>query len=984
MKHLRSGPRAPLFAYACLSAAIAAITSAPALAADSARRQVEEVIVTAERREASIQDTSISITAFTGEFLDDFGIRNQEDLQNFIPATTIQPYDATVRGVGRNFRALGGDPGVATYMNGVYSEDLLTATAATFFDVERVEVLRGPQGTLYGRNAVGGAINILYKQPTQEIEGEVKSIIGSFGTQEYYAALSGGLTDTLSARVTLAYRDRDGVIEEIGPNNRGEDLDGLGTKNGAIQFLWNPTDNLEFHIRQNVMDIDRPFGGANGGGLVVLSEDGTGARNTTNLVPGFRFIDQTQTANPLASDFFDASSPILQFTDPVTGAIREAQRARAGIDFVDADGFQNAAASLTGFNNTSPEDAALYNSCVFDGDIDGDDLCAATNGLNREEFKQKGTQFSASWEVNDRLELKYIFGYNDLIYERTTDDDNTGSLIHDRQFYVNHEADYKSHELQAFYDFNDDISITSGIFFYDATIDQRGDFYSSVGERRFIDAYPDQTALSAAAAAAIGAPALEGISASALAFGANPMVGLFSAKQSCTQSDNPAPSCQRNFAVNNLNEDLAAAGAGRNDNLQTSAWFGDPGGDESLNVNQGPNTQGSDLLYATQTKRDAFAAYSQGVWDINDTFTLTLGLRYAVDEVQAEENLFRYSETGGGPGGFLALYGGLPGLNLVNGGLVDNGDGTFTPTPLATNGGLPFALSVYRPYEREDKEWTWRANLDWDINEDAMMYFSATTGYRSGGYNLVFFSRTADYDPEELIAYEIGYKTRWLDDTLQINGSFYLYDYETIHTVGTEASTIGGTTTSVLEAPGARIYGAEGEVIWLATEALTLGGNFSYTPSEYDEDLFLSDPARAEVPESLFPDFEALTENINGNQVLQVPELKFTTYASYLFPLGANGQIEVFGNYSWVDEVFYSPFEREEDKADSYGRLDLRATWTSPEERWVISGFVNNVMDEIGVLQVLRTGEEEFYRLSAGTTVPRLYGLELTYSLGNR
>ena len=97
---------------------------APAsMAAESEGRQIEEVIVTAERRESTVQDTSISITAFTAEMLDNFGIRNQEDLQNFIPATTIQPYDATIRGVGRNFRALGGDPGVATYMNNVYSED---------------------------------------------------------------------------------------------------------------------------------------------------------------------------------------------------------------------------------------------------------------------------------------------------------------------------------------------------------------------------------------------------------------------------------------------------------------------------------------------------------------------------------------------------------------------------------------------------------------------------------------------------------------------------------------------------------------------------------------------------------------------------------------------------------------------------------------------------------------------------------------------
>ncbi len=70
----------------------------------AAERQIEEIVVTGERRESTVQDTSISITAFTSEMLDDFGIRNQSDLQNMIPATTIQPYDAAVRGVGRNFQ----------------------------------------------------------------------------------------------------------------------------------------------------------------------------------------------------------------------------------------------------------------------------------------------------------------------------------------------------------------------------------------------------------------------------------------------------------------------------------------------------------------------------------------------------------------------------------------------------------------------------------------------------------------------------------------------------------------------------------------------------------------------------------------------------------------------------------------------------------------------------------------------------------------
>lgn len=944
--------------------------------AQESSRQIEEITITAERKEASIQDTSISITAFTGDSMEDFGIRNQEDLQNFVPALTIQPYDATVRGVGRNFRALGGDPGVATYMNGVYSEDLLTATAATFWDVERIEVLRGPQGTLYGRNAVGGAINILYKEPTYESEWAVKSVLGNYNTQEYYGMASGGLIDdVLAARINFSRRDRDGVIDEIGPT---KDLDGLGTENVALQLKWNVSDNVEMNLRSNRMEIDRSFGGANGAGLVVTNEEGQGARNTTALIPGYRFIDPAQT-DGLANDYMVAGAQIYNFTDPQTGAIRQAQNNRAGVDFADFDGFQNAAASLDGFNVTTPETAALYNKCVFNGDIDGDDLCAATNGLNREEFDQHGTQMTLTWDVSDELQLVYIYGYNKLSYRRTTDDDNTASQFHDRQFYVNHEADYSSHEFQAFYDFSDTFSITSGIFFYEATIDQRGDFYSSLGEARMRNAYIDNSS-----SAAVG-----GLSASDLIGGGNPMATLFSAKESC-QVANPAPSCARNYSVENGNEELAAAGAGRNDNLYLSAWHGDDGTNSDLNVIHGPNTIGSDLLYATQTKRDAFAAYTQAVWDIDESFTLTMGIRYAEDEVTAEENLFRYSESD--VAGYVdALYGGVVGLNQVNGGLLTNEDGSLqlnsdgqpTATALATNGGVPFGLSVYRSFERTDKEWTGRLNLDWNINDDSMMYFSATSGYRSGGYNLVFFSRTPTYEPEELLAYEIGYKSQFLDNTVQLNASIYLYDYETIHTVGTEVSTLGGLTNSVLEAPGAEIKGIEAEVLWLASDSLTLGGNFSYTPSEYNEDMFISDPSRFDAPPTLFPEQADLNANINGNQVLQVPEGKATAWASYVFSLEGGSSLEIFGVYSWIDDVYYSPFETKSEMAPSYARTDVRATWRNSEGNMEIAAFVNNISDEVGKLQILRNDEQEGFRNSAGTTLPRMFGIEFKYSMGN-
>jgi outer membrane receptor protein involved in Fe transport len=962
--------------WAAACAVLALMPFSPTAFAEEQRagRQIEEVIVTAERREASIQDTSISITAFTGEMLDDFGIRNQEDLQNFIPATTIQPYDATIRGVGRNFRALGGDPGVATYMNGVYSEDLLTATAATFWDVERIEVLRGPQGTLYGRNAVGGAINILYKEPSHEFDYAVKGIVGNFGTAETYGMVNGSLIeDKLAARINFSIRDRDGVIEEIGP---GDDLDGLGTANVAAQFYFTPTDTLSMNLRYNEMSIDRSFGGANGGGLVILNEEDQPFRNTSAIVPGYRAIDQTNTdpANYGDNNWYDSTSPILDFIDPNTGAIVQAQPNRLGTDVAEFDGFRNAAASLDGFGVTTPETAARYNNCVFAGDIKGDEVCAATNGLNKERFDQEGIQFTTTWDASDSLQVKYIYGHNSLVYARTTDDDNTASMFQDRQFYVNHEATYSSHELQVFYDFNESMSVTSGIFFYEAEIDQRGDFYSSVGEDRFINPYNDTTGLDqlvmSLLPSVIGAGTYNG-----------QLPTLHSSRALCQDPATRLPQCAVNYASRN-------PAPAQNNNLHIGVWEGDSGQNGDLNVSHGPNTLGSDLLYHTETKRDAFAIYTQGVWDINEDFTLTMGIRYAEDEVDAQENLWRYGEVAPG---FLPAFGlTMFDYNLANGGVVvdPTAPGGYRGTESAVNGGFPAALSVYRAFNRTDTKTTGRINLDWNVTDSTLLYLSATSGYRSGGNNLVFFSATPDYDPEELLAYELGYKMQLFDRALQLNGSFYYYDYESIHTVATEvtpplvAGGAPGTTTSVLPAPGAEIYGIEAEALWLASDNLTLGGNFSFTPSEYTEDLFIQDPAEVKTPESLFPDVNALTQNIKGNQILQVPELKYTVWGSYAFPMGNGSRLELLGVYNWIDEVYYSPFETDGEKSEAYDRLDLRVTWTSPDSHWIVSGFVNNVFDDVGVLQVLRNGEDEFFRRAAGTTVPRLFGLELTYSLG--
>jgi hypothetical protein len=166
----------------------------------------------------------------------------------------------------------------------------------------------------------------------------------------------------------------------------------------------------------------------------------------------------------------------------------------------------------------------------------------------------------------------------------------------------------------------------------------------------------------------------------------------------------------------------------------------------------------------------------------------------------------------------------------------------------------------------------------------------------------------------------------------------------------------------------------------LATDSLTLGGNFSYTPNEYSEDLEVLDPAGFDRPASLFGP-ETSLKNINGNQLLQVPESKFNGWISHVTPLPSGSTLMFTGSYSWIDKVYYSPFQNEDEMAEDYGRLDLRASWTSADGRMMVSGFVNNVLDETGILQVLRHGEEEMFRQSAGTTLPRLMGIEFTVAM---
>ena len=148
---------------------------------------MEEIVVTAQKREQNIQDVGISITAYSGDQLDELGINNPDDLDNMVPGLMVTTFGIptttvfTLRGSTQLDFADHQEPPVAVYVDGAYNS-YIGGVGQSFYDIDRIEVLKGPQGTLFGRNATGGLTHLLTNQPTQEKAGYIQATVGEFGT----------------------------------------------------------------------------------------------------------------------------------------------------------------------------------------------------------------------------------------------------------------------------------------------------------------------------------------------------------------------------------------------------------------------------------------------------------------------------------------------------------------------------------------------------------------------------------------------------------------------------------------------------------------------------------------------------------------------------------------------------------------------------------------------------------------------------------
>ncbi len=350
----------------------------PVYAQDAAQAEDDEgsfgetIVVTAERRATNLQDTPLSVVAITEEIATSKGIEDLEDLSKFTPNLSITP----TRGGGNNsayfvIRGIGGgggttgERGVGLYVDGIYMPRTSGAVLRVL-DVDRIEVLRGPQGTLFGRNSTGGAIRIFSKQPSDTFEGYVRGTVGNMDRTDLVGVVNIPVGEGFAIRAQGAYLEQDGFVRR-GTERLGAERDIIG----RIQARFEPSSRLRATLGFLYNDSE-----SNGTPYVMTEFD---------MRPGIEGVIQGNYADWI-NDAFKAAgqAPLAPYNDP---------------RIVSGDPFR-------------ASDLCLMDD--FHPDYD-----AACNQFSNDEFWQ--ADFNLAYDLTDDITITSITGYSELEHRGNTD-----------------------------------------------------------------------------------------------------------------------------------------------------------------------------------------------------------------------------------------------------------------------------------------------------------------------------------------------------------------------------------------------------------------------------------------------------------------------------------------------------------------------------------------------------------------------------------
>ncbi len=243
----------PVFHLLCVTIALISLSAA----AQNNRLLPEEIIITAEKRSESLQDLSQAVTALSREDIDDRNITSFVDLSSIAPGVTVTKNEGfktviTIRGVGNeaNQNAIA-NPSVSYHLDGIYVASPFPLHT-DFLDLERIEVLRGPQGTLFGQNSTGGAINVITQAPdTEEFFGKADITIGNYSLIRARGSVNLPISDTLALRTSVASHNHDGFSKNIVLDQRLDQADSISVR---TRLVWMPVENLRFNFTAQYYD----------------------------------------------------------------------------------------------------------------------------------------------------------------------------------------------------------------------------------------------------------------------------------------------------------------------------------------------------------------------------------------------------------------------------------------------------------------------------------------------------------------------------------------------------------------------------------------------------------------------------------------------------------------------------------------------------------------------------------------------------------
>ncbi len=411
-----------------------AVTGTAQVSAQSDGFTLEEIVVTAQKRSESLQDTPIAITAFTATALADKGVNDISEIANFTPGLvfdTTSPIGGVssgaavfIRGIGNTDFSLTTDPGVGTYVDGVYVARSVGGVLDVL-DVETIEVLRGPQGTLFGRNAIGGAINIVSRKPAEEFQASIEGTVGNDGRANLRASVDIPFSDTFRSSWSISSKNRDGFVDRPLVGDELGDEERLAFR-GSFDFT--PNETWDFQASFDYTDIDESAAPSVGVGFT------TGAPPTGAGVVGASLVLN----NPIPLPTGNTLGP---FIPGAPGALS-----------ANGDFFEIIGGGLGQFNQ----------SVVSDIDAD---LSFGT-GQQFSQIEVFGAHFVANYHGNN-YDLKYTGSFRNTESRFANDADNSPfqitEIVND-----NYDVDQSTHEFQITGTaFDSRLKYAAGLFFFD-------------------------------------------------------------------------------------------------------------------------------------------------------------------------------------------------------------------------------------------------------------------------------------------------------------------------------------------------------------------------------------------------------------------------------------------------------------------------------------------------------------------------------------